>query len=164
MNNDRTIILENVAGCPIGLKDTQGRRYQLGKDAKIRISSVSLQDIIDYPASKTFFNEGKVKVRNITADALFNMGLTEDEIALFLVGEAPAVVITPVIEEVPYEEVKEEEVIIPIVEEVKEEVIEAPVVEAPVVEEKLVVKKPATTKKSGTKKPATKKSSSLKTK
>lgn len=160
MNNDRTIILENVAGCPIGLKDTQGRRYQLGKDAKIRISSVSLQDIIDYPASKTFFNEGKVKVRNITADALFNMGLTEDEIALFLVGEAPAVVITPVIEEVPYEEVKEEEVIIPIVEEVKEEVIEAPVAE-----EKLVVKKPATTtKKSGTKKPATKKSSSLKTK
>jgi hypothetical protein len=160
MNNDRTIILENVAGCPIGLKDTQGRRYQLGKDAKIRISSVSLQDIIDYPASKTFFNEGKVKVRNITADALFNMGLTEDEIALFLIGEAPAVVITPVIEEVPYEEVKEEEVIIPIVEEVKEEVIEAPVVE-----EKLVVKKPATTtKKSGNKKPATKKSSSLKTK
>ena len=160
MNNDRTIILENVAGCPIGLKDTQGRRYQLGKDAKIRISSVSLQDIIDYPASKTFFNEGKVKVRNITADALFNMGLTEDEIALFLVGEAPAVVITPVIEEVPYEEVKEEEVIIPIIEEVKEEVIEAPVVE-----EKLVVKKPATTtKKSGNKKPATKKSSSLKTK
>ena len=160
MNNDRTIILENVAGCPIGLKDTQGRRYQLGKDAKIRISSVSLQDIIDYPASKTFFNEGKVKVRNITTDALFNMGLTEDEIALFLVGEAPAVVITPVIEEVPYEEVKEEEVIIPIVEEVKEEVIEAPVVE-----EKLVVKKPATTtKKSGNKKPATKKSSSLKTK
>ena len=160
MNNDRTIILENVAGCPIGLKDTQGRRYQLGKDAKIRISSVSLQDIIDYPASKTFFNEGKVKVRNITADALFNMGLTEDEIALFLIGEAPAVVITPVIEEVPYEEVKEEEVIIPIVEEVKEEVIEAPVVE-----EKLVVKKPATTtKKPGTKKPATKKSSSLKTK
>jgi hypothetical protein len=88
------------------------------------------------------------------------MWLTEDEIALFLIGEAPAVVITPVIEEVPYEEVKEEEVIIPIVEEVKEEVIEAPVVE-----EKLVVKKPATTtKKPGTKKPATKKSSSLKTK
>ena len=160
MNNDRTIILENVAGCPIGLKDTQGRRYQLGKDAKIRISSVSLQDIIDYPASKTFFNEGKVKVRNITADALFNMGLTEDEIALFLIGEAPTVVITPVIEEVPYEEVKEEEVIIPIVEEVKEEVIEAPVVE-----EKLVVKKPATTTtKSGNKRPATKESSSLKTK
>lgn len=159
MNNDRTIILENVAGCPIGLKDTQGRRYQLGKDAKIRISSVSLQDILDYPASKTFFNEGKVKVRNIAADALFNMGLTEEEIALFVVGEAPAVVITPVIEEVPYEEVKEEEVIIPIEEEVKEEVK----VEAPVKEEALVTKKPAA-KKSTNKKPATKKSSSLKTK
>lgn len=159
MNNDRTIILENVAGCPVGLKDTQGRRYQLGKDAKIRISSVSLQDILDYPASKTFFNEGKVKVRNITADALFNMGLTEEEIALFVIGEAPAVVITPVIEEVPYEEVKEEEVIIPIEEEVKEEVK----VEAPVKEEALVTKKPAV-KKSTNKKPATKKSSSLKTK
>lgn len=159
MNNDRTIILENVAGCPVGLKDTQGRRYQLGKDAKIRISSVSLQDILDYPASKTFFNEGKVKVRNITADALFNMGLTEEEIALFVIGEAPAVVITPVIEEVPYEEVKEEEVIIPIEEEVKEEVK----VEAPVKEEALVTKKPAV-KKSTNKKSAIKKSSSLKTK
>lgn len=159
MNNDRTIILENVAGCPVGLKDTQGRRYQLGKDAKIRISSVSLQDILDYPASKTFFNEGKVKVRNISADALFNMGLTEEEIALFVIGEAPAVVITPVIEEVPYEEVKEEEVIIPIEEEVKEEIK----VEAPVKEEALVTKKPAV-KKSTNKKPATKKSSSLKTK
>lgn len=159
MNNDRTIILENVAGCPVGLKDTQGRRYQLGKDAKIRISSVSLQDILDYPASKTFFNEGKVKVRNISADALFNMGLTEEEIALFVIGEAPAVVITPVIEEVPYEEVKEEEVIIPIEEEVKEEIK----IEAPIKEEALVTKKPAV-KKSTNKKPATKKSSSLKTK
>ena len=159
MNNDRTIILENVAGCPVGLKDTQGRRYQLGKDAKIRISSVSLQDILDYPASKTFFNEGKVKVRNISADALFNMGLTEEEIALFVIGEVPAVVITPVIEEVPYEEVKEEEVIIPIEEEVKEEIK----VEAPVKEEALVTKNPAV-KKSTNKKPATKKSSSLKTK
>ena len=159
MNNDRTIILENVAGCPVGLKDTQGRRYQLGKDAKIRISSVSLQDILDYPASKTFFNEGKIKVRNISADALFNMGLTEEEIALFVIGEAPAVVITPVIEEVPYEEVKEEEVIIPIEGEVKEEIK----VEAPVKEEALVTKKPAV-KKSTNKKPATKKSSSLKTK
>lgn len=159
MNNDRTIMLENVAGCPVGLKDTQGRRYQLGKDAKIRISAIALADILDYMPSKIFFTEGKVKIRNISANDLFNMGLTEEEIALFLVGEAPAVVITPVIEEVPYEEVKEEEVIIPVEEEVKEEVIETPVVE-----EKLVVKKPAATKKPANKKPATKKSSSLKTK
>ena len=160
MNNDRTIMLENVAGCPIGLKDTQSRRYQLGKDAKIRISAIALADILDYMPSKIFFTEGKVKVRNISANELYNMGLTEEEISLFLVGETPAVVITPVIEELPYEEVKEEEVIIPIEEEVKEEIIEAPVAE-----EKLVVKKPATaTKKPGNKKPATKKSSSLKTK
>ena len=87
------------------------------------------------------------------------LGLTEEEIALFVIGEAPAVVITPVIEEVPYEEVKEEEVIIPIEEEVKEEIK----IEAPIKEEALVTKKPAV-KKSTNKKPATKKSSSLKTK
>lgn len=159
MNNDRTIILENVSGCPIGLKDTQGRRYQLGKDAKIRISAIALADILDYMPSKIFFAEGKVKVRNISANELYNMGLTEEEVALFLVGETPAVVITPVIEELPYEEVKEEEVIIPIEEEIKEEVIEAPVAE-----EKLIVKKPVTTTKKSNKKPTAKKSSSLKTK
>lgn len=163
MNNDRTIMLENVAGYPVGLKDTQGRRYQLGKDGKIRISATSLQDILDYTGSKILFNEGLVKVRNISANELYNMGLTEEEIALFLVGETPAVVITPVIEELPYEEVKEEEVIIPVEEEVKEEIKEE-VIEAPIVEEKLVTKKPAAPKKSTNKKPATKKSSSLKTK
>lgn len=164
MNNDRTIMLENVGGCPIGLKDTQGRRYNLGKDAKIRISSVSLQDILDYNPSKVLFTEGKVKIRNIDATSLFNMGLTEKEISSFLVGETSAVVITPVIEEPAYDEVVEEEVIIPVEEEIKEEVvIEEVKVEAPVKEEALVTKKPAA-KKSTNKKPATKKSSSLKTK
>ena len=158
MNNDRTILLENVAGCPVGLKDTQGRRYQLGKDAKIRISAVSLQDILDRPTSKSFFTDGLVKISNIDANTLYNMGLTEDEISFFLKDGVSAVVITPVIEEKPYEEVVEE-VIIPVVEEVKEEVVEAPVVE-----EKLVTKPATPAKKPGTKKPAAKKSSSLKTK
>ena len=158
MNNDRTILLENVAGCPVMLADTQGRKYNMGKDGKIRISSVSLADILDFAPSKVFFTEGKMKIRNISANELYNMGLTDEEIALFLVGEEPAVVITPVIEEKPYEEVKEE-VIIPVIEEVKEEVVETPVVE-----EKLVTKSTATAKKATNKKPAAKKSSSLKTK
>lgn len=158
MNNDRTILLENVAGCPVMLADTQGRKYNMGKDGKIRISSVSLADILDFAPSKVFFAEGKMKIRNISANELYNMGLTDEEIALFLVGEEPAVVITPVIEEKPYEEVKEE-VIIPVIEEVKEEVVETPVVE-----EKLVTKSTTTAKKTTNKKPAAKKSSSLKTK
>lgn len=158
MNNDRTILLENVAGCPVMLADTQGRKYNMGKDGKIRISSVSLADILDFAPSKVFFAEGKMKIRNISANELYNMGLTDEEIALFLVGEEPAVVITPVIEEKPYEEVKEE-VIIPVIEEVKEEVVETPVVE-----EKLVTKSTTTAKKATNKKPAAKKSSSLKTK
>ena len=159
MNNDRTILLENVAGCPVMLADTQGRKYNMGKDGKIRISSVSLADILDFAPSKVFFAEGKMKIRNISANELYNMGLTDEEIALFLVGEEPAVVITPVIEEKPYEEVKEEEVIIPVIEEVKEEVVETPIVE-----EKLVTKSTTTAKKATNKKPAAKKSSSLKTK
>lgn len=161
MNNDRTIMLENVAGCPVGLKDTQGRVYRLGKDGKIRISAASLQDILDFNPSKVFFSEEKVKIHNIDANSLYNMGLSAEEIAVFLVGETPAVVITPVVEEPAYEEVVEE-TIIPVVEEVKEEIKEE-VIEKPVVEEKLVTKKPAA-KKTTNKKPATKKSSSLKTK
>ena len=80
MNTERTVVLENVAKQPVGLKDTQGRTYRLGVDGKIRISEVSLQDILDYPASKIIFNEGMVKVSNISAEALYKMGLTEDEI------------------------------------------------------------------------------------
>ena len=108
MNNERTVILENVGGCPVGLKDTQARTYRLATDAKIRISEISLQDILDYPASKVFFNEGKVKIRNISSEALYNMGLSENEISKFLIGEQPAVVITKVVEEAPVEAVEEE--------------------------------------------------------
>lgn len=145
MNNERTVILENVGGCPVGLKDTQARTYRLAVDAKIRISEVSLQDILDYPASKVFFNEDKVKIKNISSEALYNMGLSEKEIAQFLIGEQPAVVVTPVIEEKPYEEVIEEEVI---------------VIEEPAVVEQAVRKAPA----KNTKKGSGKKQGNLKTK
>lgn len=145
MNNERTVILENVGGCPVGLKDTQARTYRLAVDAKIRISEVSLQDILDYPASKVFFNEDKVKIKNISSEALYNMGLSEKEIAQFLIGEQPAVVVTPVIEEKPYEEVIEEEVI---------------VIEEPAVVEQPVRKAPA----KNTKKGSGKKQGNLKTK
>lgn len=83
MNNERTIILENVGGQAVGLKDTQGRTYRLSPNAKIRISKISLQDILDYPASKIIFNEDLVKISNVNAEDLYNMGLTEDEIEKF---------------------------------------------------------------------------------
>ena len=83
MNTERTIILENVGDQPVGLKDTLQRTYRLGVGAKIRISEVSLQDILDYPASKVIFAEGLVKVKNVSAKTLYNMGLTEKEIAKF---------------------------------------------------------------------------------
>lgn len=116
MNNERTVILENKGTSPIGLKDTQGRTYNLAVGAKMRISEASLQDILDYPASRVLFDEDKAKVSNITRDKLFNMGLTEDEIDLYLLEEAkPVVVIKEEIEdeaeeiiEIPVPEVKEE--------------------------------------------------------
>ena len=80
MNNERTVVLENVSGQPVGLKDTQNRTYRFGVGGRIRISEMSLQDILDYPASKIIFNEGMMRIDNISADRLYEMGLTEAEI------------------------------------------------------------------------------------
>ena len=148
MDNERTVVLENVSGQPVGLKDTQNRTYRFGVGGRIRISEVSLQDILDYPASKIIFNEGMIKVSNISANTLYKMGLTEKEIKLYLGDEYNAVVIAEEITDEPEEEeiIKIEE---PVVEE-KEEV-EAPTVEAP-------AERPAV-KKTTTKKPTTKTSS-----
>ena len=141
MNTERTIILENVADQPIGLKDTLQRTYRLGVGAKIRISEVSLQDILDYPASKVIFAEGLVKVKNVSPKTLYNMGLTEKEIAKFAeLSEEEKVI---VISEKPYDEVVEEEEIIP--------------VEKPVAKPATATK--TTAKKSTAKKSTTKKSS-----
>lgn len=149
MDNERTVVLENVSGQPVGLKDTQNRTYRFGVGGRIRISEMSLQDILDYPASKIIFNEGMVKVSNISANTLYKMGLTEKEIKLYLGDEYNAVVIAEEITEEPEEEeiIKIEE---PVIEE-KEEV-EAPAVKAP-------AKKPATKKTTTT---AKKKTSSKK--
>ena len=152
MNNERTVVLENVSGQPVGLKDTQNRTYRFGVGGKIRISEMSLQDILDYPASKIIFNEGMMKIDNITPNRLYEMGLTEAEIKKYLGDNYSAVVIAEEIEEEPEEEeiIKIEE---PEVEEKEEEKVEASTVKAP-------AKKPAAKKKTTTKK----KTSSTKTK
>ena len=106
MNNERTIVLENVSSQFVGLKDTQTRTYRLAPGAKIRISRISLQDILDYPASKIIFAEGLVKISNIDAETLYNMGLTEDEINSFTQELIAAVVVSKDLDE-ETEEVKE---------------------------------------------------------
>lgn len=136
MNNERTIVLENVSSQAVGLKDTQTRTYRLAPGAKIRISRISLQDILDYPASKIIFAEGLVKISNIDAESLYNMGLTEDEINSFTKELIAAVVISKDLDE-ENEEVKE------------------------VIEPK---KTASTAKKTTTKKSTTKKTSTSKTK
>lgn len=151
MNNERTVVLENVSGQPVGLKDTQNRTYRFGVGGRIRISEMSLQDILDYPASKIIFNEGMIRIDNISANRLYEMGLTEAEIKKYLGDNYSAVVIAEEITEEP-----EEEEIIEIEEpkvEEKKEKVEAPTVKAP-------AKKPAAKKKTTT----GKKTSSAKTK
>ena len=98
MNTERTIVLENITDHTIGLLDTQNRKYILSKGAKTRISLVSLQDILDYPASKIFFEEDKVRVSNVKQDDLLKMGLSEEETIKFSLDDY-TVVITEDLEE-----------------------------------------------------------------
>lgn len=149
MNTERTVVIENIGDVLVSLLDTQNRRYLLKTGAKMRISAVTLQDILDVPGNKIMFDRGYVGVGNITKDELYAMGLNEDEINKYLIEEAkPTVVITPAIEEEPEMVIEIEE---PVEETVEEEITEEPVIEeVPVVIEKPVVKKPAakkTTKK-----------------
>ena len=145
MNNDRLIVLENVANQPVGVKDTQNRSYRLTVGGKIRISEVSLQDILDYRPSKVLFDEGMIKIHNIDPMKLYNMGLTETEISKYCVEDtkAPTVVITSSVEE----PVEEEVIIVP---ETKEE---------EVLEEVKPVEKVESREIPAAKKPTTKKSS-----
>lgn len=152
MNTERTVVIENTGDAYVALGDTQGRTYLLKAGAKMRISAVSLQDILDSIGSKRIFDKGNMKIGNITREELYAMGLNEDEINLYLKEEAkPTVVITPAIEEEPVAVIEIEEPVVETVEEVKEETVEEAVIEeVPVVIEKPVVKKPAakkTTKK-----------------
>lgn len=162
MNNERTVILENVANQPVGLKDTQNRTYRFGIGGRIRISEVSLQDILDYPASRIIFKEGMMKISNINPKRLYNMGLSEEDIKLFVAENNEY---EEEDEVKPVEEIKEEESEIipepevePEVEEIEPEVEE---VKEEVKEEEPEIKKPA--KKAAAKK-TTKKASSKKKK
>ena len=143
MNNERTVVLENISGQPVGLKDTQNRTYRFGPGGRIRISEISLQDILDYPASKIIFNEGMMRISNIPAVKLYDMGLTEEEIKKYLGVTSLDKILNGEKESAPVEVVEEEP------EEIEE--VEAPAVKAP-------AKKPAA------KKTTTKKTSSKKTK
>lgn len=144
MNTERTVVIENVGSGIVSLCDTQGRRYLLKPTGKMRISAVSLQDILDRPGNKEMFDCGDVVIGNITREELYAMGLNEDEIDLYLVDEAkPTVVVTPAIEEEPVAVIEIEEPVVEAEETVEEAVIE----EEPVVVEKPVaVKKPAAKK------------------
>lgn len=150
MNNERTIVLENVSTSTIGLADTQGRMYRVGKGGKVRISPVILQDIFDHPGSKIIFKEGMAKVSNISRNELFGMGLTESEVDLFIKDELTEEPKEEIIEESTKEDTEEESITEPV-----EEIVE----ESAVIEEVKEEHEPAKSAKKNIKK-STKKSSS----
>lgn len=150
MNNERTIVLENVSTSTIGLADTQGRMYRVGKGGKVRISPVILQDIFDHPGSKIIFKEGMAKVSNISRNELFGMGLTESEVDLFIKDELTEEPKEEIIEESTKEDTEEESITEPV-----EEIIE----ESAVIEEVKEEHEPAKSTNKNIKK-STKKSSS----
>lgn len=150
MNNERTIVLENVSTSTIGLADTQGRMYRVGKGGKVRISPVILQDIFDHPGSKIIFKEGMAKVSNISRNELFGMGLTESEVDLFIKDELTEEPKEEIIEESTKEDTEEESITEPV-----EEIVE----ELAVIEEVKEEHEPAKSAKKNIKK-STKKSSS----
>ena len=150
MNNERTIVLENVSTSTIGLADTQGRMYRVGKGGKVRISPVILQDIFDHPGSKIIFKEGMAKVSNISRNELFGMGLTESEVDLFIKDELTEEPKEEIIEESTKEDTEEESITKPV-----EEIIE----ESAVIEEVKEEHEPAKSTNKNIKK-STKKSSS----
>lgn len=158
MNTERLIMLENVSGQMIGLTDTQGRSYRLGVDGKIRISEVSLQDILDYRPSKTIFDREMVKIHNADASKLYAMGLTEEEIVKYSAASTtPTIVITEAIKEPVVEVVVEEAPVEEIVEEIVEEV--KPVEETVEVKEEVIPTPVVVNKKPSNKKSTAKKSS-----
>ena len=150
MNNERTIVLENVSTSTIGLADTQGRMYRVGKGGKVRISPVILQDIFDHPGSKIIFKEGMAKVSNISRNELFGMGLTESEVDLFIKDELTEEPKEEIIEKSTKEDTEEESITKPV-----EEIIE----ESAVIEEVKEEHEPAKSTNKNIKK-STKKSSS----
>lgn len=46
------IRLLNVGDCGVGLRDTQGRFYNIPMNSQLRISLDSFKNILDYPVSK----------------------------------------------------------------------------------------------------------------
>lgn len=96
--NERTIVIENVASQLVGLVDIQGRAYNLQPGQRVRVSKLTVQDILDVPGNRKIFSRGLAKIKNASEQELYSMGLTEDEIKVFAEMESeketPIIVIT----------------------------------------------------------------------
>ena len=73
------IRLLNVGDCGVGLRDTQGRFYNIPMNSQLRISLDSFKNILDYPVSKKMICQGLIKVEGITEEMLYGSILSDEE-------------------------------------------------------------------------------------
>lgn len=106
--------LINTGDCGVGLRDTEGRVYNVALNGQLRIGLENFKSILDNPVSKRMICKGMVKVAGITEEMLYGSILTEEE-KDYILGDR----IAPVEESVGIHQI-----------EVKEEKAETPIVKA----------------------------------
>lgn len=80
MNNSFIEIrLLNVGDSGVGLRDTQGRFYNIPMNSQLRISLDSFKNILDNPVSKKMICQGLIKVEGITEEMLYGSILSDEE-------------------------------------------------------------------------------------
>lgn len=98
------IRLVNITDSGVGLKDTQGRIYNVPVNGQLRISLESLKSILDDPTSKRMICKGLIKIDGITEQMLFGSILTDEE-RDYILGDR----IAPVQEDTGIHQIKIEE-------------------------------------------------------
>ena len=73
------IRLINISDSGVGLRDTQGRIYNVPVNGQLRISLENLKSILDNPISKRMICKGLIKVDGITEEMLYGSILTDEE-------------------------------------------------------------------------------------
>lgn len=104
--------LINTGDCGVGLRDTEGRVYNVALNGQLRIGLENFKSILDNPVSKRMICKGMVKVAGVTEEMLYGSILTEEE-KDYILGDR----IAPVEESVGIHqiEIEEEKAEVPIV-------------------------------------------------
>lgn len=102
------IRLINISDSGVGLRDSNGRIYNVPVKGQLRISLDSLKGILDEPVSKRMICRGLIKVEGLTEEMLYGSILTDEEVDYLLDKRIAPVEESAGIKEVHVEEEKAE--------------------------------------------------------